>query len=1044
MRGQIWALALAVTMAAGCASGGTAGEEMDASVTPGDIDAGIDAMSGAGLGEECTEHGDCASGLCLKDRPEDETGICTAECEGHCPDGYACKIVQIADVTDARVCVPAEDTICSTCEVNADCGDTGDFCVEFTAGKFCTVDCTNDPTVCPSGFTCQVVSGSGDTITGKQCMPLNGVCCVDADGDLRGVGDACLDTDCDDTNPEVYDDALEVCDGYDNDCVGGIDVDPIDCAQAVCQLGQLGYFERAAEPCEAGACTPQSATMCGLYTCSEGGEDGDFCATACDGEDDSKCIPTAHCDDSVCYEDFPDGQACDEHSDCESSHCQNGFCCFAGDCCQVAQDCPTFGTQDPVCENPTTCQGTRGEAICTSSFTCATTGMVQDDSACDSSVLANDCGWFLPIYCTGAVDQTPPTCPTTCASDADCDADGFCNPASSVCEQDRPNGGICQQDSWCQSDHCQNGFCCDSGDCCTSETDCPGSYSGDPVCTVPTACQGEVDVAQCNDNRCTTSVGVDDDSACGPGVEASNCGPYTSIYCTGDSLQQPPQCPSTCSDDSDCDANAYCNAGGACVPDEPNGAACSDEDECQSGHCQNGFCCDSGDCCNNDSACNAYDLPSTCGDAATCQGTRVDGVCNAQKQCTAVTVDDDSGCNGLESDDCGPYPAEHCNGNQSQTGPTCATSCVDDGDCDPSAHCDDSVCVPDQGQGGYCDAPSQCENGLHCVDNVCCNTACNGGCEACDLPGTAGVCTLVGNGMDPDNECGDVSCGGYYWGWTGDSCFQKADVPAAQATCNGAGACRTTAQECTAQTTKGGAALTCDDNCQNPNSGTCAGTTAGTCNNVNPGNQTCGDGVCQVTVPLCTNGNDNTCVPNSGASSPEICNNIDDNCDGLVDNGSFGDSYEPNNSCSAYRTLPGVGSNGQHSVLNTLTIYPAGDADYFRINATETDSTCQNCDGWFTDEDFRLTVCLTAPADSGSYRFCTASSCGGVDDVNNCIQVAAGATQCWEWQKDGCCFPTGCDDNVTAYFKVYGGAAPGFECTPYVLDYWYDTGCFGY
>lgn len=52
MRGQIWALALAVAMAAGCASGGTAGDEIDASTTPGAIDAGIDAMSGAGFGED--------------------------------------------------------------------------------------------------------------------------------------------------------------------------------------------------------------------------------------------------------------------------------------------------------------------------------------------------------------------------------------------------------------------------------------------------------------------------------------------------------------------------------------------------------------------------------------------------------------------------------------------------------------------------------------------------------------------------------------------------------------------------------------------------------------------------------------------------------------------------------------------------------------------------------------------------------------------------------------------------------------------------------
>lgn len=1020
------ALALAVTMGAGCASGGSVDDEIDAAPDTPAIDAGIDALTGSGLGEDCTENSDCASGICLKDAPEDTTGVCTEECDGTCPDGYACKIVSIADVTDARVCVLAEDTTCSTCAANVDCGDSGDFCVEFTGGKFCTVDCTNDPTVCPTGFTCQTVSGSGDAITGMQCMPLNGVCCVDGDGDLRGEGDGCADTDCDDANPEVYDDALEVCDGYDNDCVGGVDVDPIDCAGASCQLGQLGYFERAGEPCESGACVPQSATMCGLYTCSDGDENGDFCATACDGEVDDKCIPAAHCDESLCYDDLADGQACDESSDCESDHCQNGFCCSGGDCCQVAQDCPTFGTVAPICETPSTCQGTRGEAVCTTSYSCASTGTVQDDSACDASTLASDCGWFLPVYCTGDVTQNPPTCPSTCSSDADCDAAAFCNPATSVCEEDRADGGVCQQESWCKSDHCQNGFCCAGGDCCVSETDCPASYSGDPVCTVPTSCQGEVDVAQCTANSCTTSAGVDDDSACGAGLEASSCGPYTSIYCTGDSLQQPPQCPTTCTSDSACDASAYCNAGGACVPDEPDGGACNDAAECQSGHCQNGFCCASGDCCNNDSACNDYDVASVCDDATSCQGTRVDGVCNAQKQCTAVAAGDDSGCNGLEANDCGPYPAEQCGAGQDQTAPPCASSCASDTDCDPSAHCDGGTCVPDAGQGGFCDEPSDCDSGLSCVDSVCCNTACNGGCEACDLPGNEGTCTLVGDGNDPDNECGSLSCAGYYWGWTADTCYQKADVSGAEATCNGGGACRTQAQECSDQTTKGGATLTCDDTCQDPDGSTCTGTTAGSCNNVNPGTQTCGTGACQVTVPQCLNGGDNTCTP--GAPTSETCNDIDDNCNGAIDE-ALGDWAESNNSCAELRTLAQAGSD-QGWFYDNLNLHSSGDTDYFVARLEETDNDC-GC--WYqTDEDYYVKVELELPPGVGPYQLCmNVNSCS----FSNCIDVGAGSTAVRSQWVDGSC-PG--DDAYNLYMRVRP-VTGAYECVPYKLTYVFDA-----
>jgi hypothetical protein len=115
------------------------------------------------------------------------------------------------------------------------------------------------------------------------------------------------------------------------------------------------------------------------------------------------------------------------------------------------------------------------------------------------------------------------------------------------------------------------------------------------------------------------------------------------------------------------------------------------------------------------------------------------------------------------------------------------------------------------------------------------------------------------------------------------------------------------------------------------------GTTAGACVNVSQGSTACGAGVCRVTAPVCLNGAPNACVPNWGNASTETCNDIDDNCDGTIDNGSFADGQEPNNACANYRALPTVGSE-LTLTQNTLTLYPAGDGDYFRINAAETDS----------------------------------------------------------------------------------------------------------
>jgi hypothetical protein len=1016
----ICALALA-----GCASSNRSGNEDAAPAT----DAGTpDARTGGHFGDPCTTHDECASGYCLPNG-----GTCTELCDFDCPDGFACQTVQI-DGTDYRLCVPAEDTFCNTCRTDEDCGDDLDGCIQLTSGTYCTLGCLADPTICPAGFVCAQVGGSGEG-GDWQCRPQNGVCCIDGDGDEHGVGGGCLDADCNEADPDVHNGHPEVCDGKDNDCMNGVDDFPIDCAAALCELGTLGYYERDADVCAGVAgCQQQDAVLCGLYTCSDGGEDGDDCATACEAEADTLCIPDAHCDASVCLDDLDDGLACDEGSDCESGHCQNGFCCAFGDCCQAASDCPGFGTGTPTCDSPDSCQGTRGEAVCNANNVCTTDGTAQDDSACTATTIADDCGFFPAETCSGAASQTAPTCATTCSTNGQCDPDAWCNPSSHVCLGDLPDGSACgTDDGRCQSGHCQNGFCCEDGDCCSVAGDCPGSYTTAPVCTSPTACDGEADVAACQASTCVTIADVDDDAACGPTTVASTCGSYHTVYCSGASTQTAPDCLDSCTSDAECDGNAYCNTGGQCVPDEPNGDACLDDLECQSGHCQNGFCCASGDCCAADNDCNGYDQAATCDSPATCQGSRVEGACSPSFQCGAGSVADDSGCAGIEADGCGPYPATVCTANPSQPPPVCSTTCTNDSQCDVSAHCSPSgMCEPDQGQGGFCTQPQDCGSGLTCVDSVCCNTACNAGCEACDLPGSVGTCTQIGNGQDPDNECGGVGCTGYYYGWSGDNCQRKADVPANVAACNGAGACRTTAQECTAYNVAGPVTTTCHGQCQNPTAGTCTSTIAGACTNVNPGTQSCGTGACVATAPICQNGAPATCTP--GTPIGESCNNVDDNCDGTIDNGAFSDAYEPNPDCGTVEVLGSVGSD-QSNTYTSMTIYSAGDYDYYALPLHETDSGC-GCSFPSFDEDYRLTVRLTVPSGAGSYELCSnINSCGWT--AGQCVEIAAGSTGQIVRDIDGGC-PG--DDNYTAYVRIRGDNAPAFECSPYTLYYFFDAG----
>ena len=69
-----------------------------------------------------------------------------------------------------------------------------------------------------------------------------------------------------------------------------------------------------------------------------------------------------------------------------------------------------------------------------------------------------------------------------------------------------------------------------------------------------------------------------------------------------------------------------------------------------------------------------------------------------------------------------------------------------DNDCD--GQIDEGACP----NGTACTTSTKCQSG-NCIDGYCCNTSCGGTCEACDLAGSLGTCSLVPLGDDPDGEC---------------------------------------------------------------------------------------------------------------------------------------------------------------------------------------------------------------------------------------------------------------------------------------------------
>ncbi len=103
------------------------------------------------------------------------------------------------------------------------CVETEDF-VEGYCSQFCT-----DDDDCDDGWSCVflIISG-GDGLRACAATDL----CIDGDGDGFGRGPACDGSDCDDEDGAVFAGADELCNGFDDDCDGVVDENPIDAGEA--------------------------------------------------------------------------------------------------------------------------------------------------------------------------------------------------------------------------------------------------------------------------------------------------------------------------------------------------------------------------------------------------------------------------------------------------------------------------------------------------------------------------------------------------------------------------------------------------------------------------------------------------------------------------------------------------------------------------------------------------------------------------------------------------------------------------------------------
>ncbi|MBT9557487.1 MAG: thrombospondin type 3 repeat-containing protein [Myxococcales bacterium] len=289
---------LAVDVVTDVSSGDVAGFDTGHDVTP---DGGTGTPDVVATGPEpipyqaCSENADCPSGFCVESA---DGRTCTRECVEECPDAWRCANVSVGGADVAFICVPRFVTLCMPCLTDSDCADDGGLadarCLDYGAiGSYCGAACNADSpgagadatTDCPEGYQCDAgqcrrLADAGEcSCTWKAVKETATTSCEATSeiGTCRGER-GCLTgtlTACDAPTP-----ALESCNGVDDDCDGQTD-DEI--AEVACS-----------ETSEFGTCVGVTTCASGVPGCTA----PEPTAEMCDGKDND-C-------DSLADEGFPD------------------------------------------------------------------------------------------------------------------------------------------------------------------------------------------------------------------------------------------------------------------------------------------------------------------------------------------------------------------------------------------------------------------------------------------------------------------------------------------------------------------------------------------------------------------------------------------------------------------------------------------------------------------------------------------------------------------------------------------------------------------
>ncbi len=782
--------------------------------------------------------------------------------------------------------------LCAACTTNDDCS-ANSFCVQLaTTGQLaCLVRCDAEIPSCPRRFDC--LNSVITPTPGPVCTPVGAPCCIDNDDDGYGAGIGCRGTDCNDDNASVSPMATEICDGVDNDCDGMIDQGDPGSGQ-VCSTGMPGVCGPGVSHCVSGAIACQPSTPASDETCN--GLDDDCDANLDEG-------PSGGALTQSCY-GGPTGTEGVGTCAPGLATCSGGT---FGTCTgEVRPGTETCNGMDDDCDGTPDDGNPGGGVVCSTgqpgACSAGTTRCNLGAIECAPNLMSmgetcngqdDNCNGMVDEASTGGGALTQPCY----GGPTGTDGVGLCMAGSQTCSggsfgsctgEVRPATELCNGDD----DDCDGtpddgnpggGFACSTGAAGVCSAGTAQCQSGAIAC-VPTITAGSMtEICDGLDNDCDGT--VDDGftglgGPCSAGVGA--CAAAGVLVCNAANRAGPP----------------ICNA----TPGAPSTEICDGIDNNCNGTTDEGFAGLSGPCSAGVGACTASGI-------VICNPANRAGppICNATPGAPSTEICDgvDNNCNGTTDE-----------GFAGLSGPCSAGvgACTASGVviCNPANRAGPPICsaTPGSPTAEICDAIDNNCNGT--VDEGFAGLAgpCSSGVGACTAPGVL-VC-------NPANRAGPPICNATPGSPTAEIC------DAIDNNCNGtidegfaglAGPCSSGVGACVAS-----GVVVCNpaDRAGPPICNAVEGSpTTERCDGIdNNCNGTVDDGfaglgtACTTGLGVCLRGGVTVCAPSqltTMCTAPmvtgtgEICNYLDDDCDGTVDDGFVNGSglYTGNTNCGA-------------------------------------------------------------------------------------------------------------------------------------------------